>query len=102
MDLNITRAAADLGADALLASVQRIGIGDIPHRCHRRCLLVIREHDRRRLIRAVDGANQATLAAVFDGLRPDRVAAITHPATSGAPTLLACAQRPKRNASERC
>lgn len=83
----IARAAADLDDDELLDGVRRIGIDEISYRRHHRYLLVVVDHDRRRLIHAVDGANKATLTGFFDRLGPDRVAAITHVTADGAPWI---------------
>jgi transposase len=83
----IARAAADLNDEELLDGVRRIGIDEISYRRHHRYLLVIVDHDRRRLIHAVDGANKKTLAAFFDRLGPERTAAITHVTADGAPWI---------------
>lgn len=83
----IARAAADLDDDELLDGVRRIGIDEISYRRHHRYLLVVVDHDRRRLIHAVDGANKKTLAAFFDRLGPERTAAITHVTADGAPWI---------------
>jgi len=83
----VARAAADLDDDELLEGVRRIGIDEISYRRHHRYLLVIVDHDQRRLIHAVDGANKKTLAAFFDRLGPDRTAAITHVTADGAPWI---------------
>lgn len=93
----VARAAADLNDEELLDGVTRIGIDEISYRRHHRYLLVVVDHDRRRLIHAVDGANKQTLAAFFDRLGPDRTAAITHVSADGAPWItrmveLRCAQ----------
>lgn len=83
----VARAAADLNDDELLDGVRRIGIDEISYRRHHRYLLVVVDHDRRRLIHAVDGANKTTLAAFFDRLGPERTTAITHVSADGAPWI---------------
>lgn len=83
----IARAAADVDDEELLDGVTRIGIDEISYRRHHRYLLVVVDHDRRRLIHAVDGANTKTLAAFFDRLGPDGCEAITHVTADGAPWI---------------
>lgn len=89
----IARAAADLDDEELLDGVRRIGIDEISYRRHHRYLLVIVDHDRRRLIHAVDGANTTTLAAFFDQLGEQRCASITHVTADGAPWITKAVQR---------
>ena len=83
----VIRAAADLDDEELLDGVRRIGIDEISYRRHHRYLLVVVDHDRRRLIHAVDGANKKTLATFFDRLGPDRTAGITHVTADGVPWI---------------
>lgn len=45
------------------------------------------DHDRKRLVHAVDGANKATLNGFFDALGPERTAQLTHVSADGAPWL---------------
>jgi transposase len=61
----IARAAGAIDDEAALDGVRRIGIDEISYRRHHRYLLDIVDHDRRRPIHAVDGANTKTLAASF-------------------------------------
>lgn len=82
----VARVVADLDTEELLAGVTRIGIDEISYRRHHRYLLVVVDHDRRRLIHAVDGANPTTLGAFFD-LLGDGVTAITHVSADGAPWI---------------
>ncbi len=79
----IARAAGAIDDQGALDGVRRIGIDEISYRRHHRYLLVIVDHDRRRLIHAVDGANKKTLATFFDRLGPERTAAITHVSADG-------------------
>ena len=84
----VTRVAADLSAgDDGLDGLRRIGIDEISYRRHHRYLLVVVDHDRRRLVYAVDGANKTTLRGFFDVLGPDRTADLTHVSADGAPWL---------------
>jgi transposase len=83
----VARVVADLDHDELLEGVTRIGIDEISYRRHQRYLLVVVDHDRRRLIHAVEGANMTTLGAFFDLLGEPRTAAITHVSADGAPWI---------------
>lgn len=83
----ISRAAADLNDEELLDGIRRIGIDEISYRRHHRYLLVVVDHDRKRLVHAVDGANKTTLTAFFDRLGLERTAAITHVSADGAPWI---------------
>lgn len=83
----IARAVADLGDEELLEGVTRIGIDEISYRRHYRYLLVVVDHDRRRLIHAVDGAHPTSLNAFFDLLGEERTQAITHVSADGAPWI---------------
>lgn len=86
----VARVAADLGAgEDDLDGLRRIGIDEISYRRHHRYLLVVVDHDRRRLVHAVDGANKATINGFFDALGPDRTARLTHVSADGAPWLTA-------------
>lgn len=84
----VARVAADLraGADDL-DGLRRIGIDEISYRRHHRYLLVVVDHDRKRLVHAVDGANKTTLRGFFDTLGPARTAQLTHVSADGAPWL---------------
>lgn len=83
----LARVVAHLGGGDLLEGVTRIGIDEISYRRHHRYLLVIIDHDRRRLVRAVDGASTRSLGAFFDLLGDERTAAITHVGADGAPWI---------------
>lgn len=83
----IARVVADLGGDELLEGVTRIGIDEVAYRRHYRYLLVVVDHDRRRLIHAVDGAHPTSLNAFFDLLGEVRTQAITHVSADGAPWI---------------
>jgi len=84
----VARVAADLraGQDDL-EGLRRVGIDEISYRRHHRYLLVVVDHDRKRLVYAVDGANKATLNGFFDALGPDRTAQLSHVSADGAPWL---------------
>jgi transposase len=83
----VARVVGDLDGDALLTGVKRIGIDEISYRRHHRYLLVVVDHDRRRLVHACDGANTRTLGAFFDLLGEERTAQITHVSADGAPWI---------------
>jgi transposase len=63
----VARVAADLraGRDDL-DGLRRIGIDEISYRRHHRYLLVVVDHDRKRLVHAVDGANKTTVRGFFE------------------------------------
>ncbi|MBU6496545.1 MAG: ISL3 family transposase [Acidobacteria bacterium] len=82
----VARVVAELDGDALLEGVRRIGIDEISYRRHRRYLLVVVDHDQRRLIHCVDGANRRTLESFFDQLGK-RTSLITHVSADGAPWI---------------
>jgi transposase len=90
----VARVAADLraGQDDL-EGLRRVGIDEISYRRHHRYLLVVVDHDRKRLVYAVDGANKATLNGFFDALGPDRTAQLSHVSADGAPWLNAVVSR---------
>lgn len=83
----IARVVADLDDDELLEGVTRIGIDEISYRRRYRFLLVVVDHDRRRLIHAVNGANGDSLGGFFDLLGEEKTAAITHVSADGAPWI---------------
>jgi len=83
----IARVVADLDDDELLEGVTRIGIDEISYRRRYRFLLVVVDHDRRRLIHAVNGANASSLGGFFDLLGEEKTAAITHVSADGAPWI---------------
>jgi transposase len=83
----IARVVAELGDEELLEGVTRIGVDEISYRRHYRYLLVVVDHDRRRLIHAVDGAHPTSLNAFFDLLGEERTRAITHVSADGAPWI---------------
>ena len=83
----IARVVAELSDEELLEGVTRIGIDEIAYRRHYRYLLVVVDHDRRRLIHAVDGAHPTSLNAFFDLLGEERTQAITHVSADGAPWI---------------
>jgi transposase len=74
----VTRVVKDLNDEDLLAGVRRIGVDEISYRRHYRYLLVVVDHDRRRLIHATDGAHPGSLHAFFDLLGEERTREITH------------------------
>jgi transposase len=84
----VARVATDLraGRDDL-EGLRRIGIDEISYRRHHRYLLVVVDHDRKRQVDAVDGANQATANGFFDAFGPERARQLTHVSADGAPWL---------------
>lgn len=76
----VARVAADLRAQAGgdgLDGLRRIGIDEISYRRGHQYLLVVVDHDRRRLVWAQPGRDRATVEAFFDDLGA-RVAQLTH------------------------
>ncbi len=61
-----------------LAGLRRIGIDEISFRKGQRYLVVVVDHDRRRLVWAREGRDERTLWHFFDELGPERCAALTH------------------------
>jgi transposase len=75
----ITRVCADIDAGVdRLGAVSRIGIDEISYKRGFRYLIVVVDHDTRRLIWAAPGRDKATLNRFFDQLGATRAAAITH------------------------
>jgi transposase len=75
----VARVWADTaGRVDLLAGLRRIGIDEISYRKGHKYLLVVVDHDTGRLVWAGRGADQASLAAFFTRLGPQRCAQITH------------------------
>ena len=66
------------------AGLRRIGIDEISYKKGHKYLLVVVDHDARRLVWAAPGRDKATLAGFFEQLGPDRCAAITHVSADGA------------------
>jgi transposase len=67
--------------------LRRIDIDEINYRRHHRYLLVVVDHDRRRLVYATDGASQRTLEHFFDRLGAQRAGQISHVSADGAPWI---------------
>lgn len=75
----IARVCADIDARVdRLAGLRRIGIDEISYKRGHRYLLVVVDHDRRRLVWAAPGRDQATANRFFDELGADRCAQLTH------------------------
>ena len=91
----VTRVVADINEQELFEDLRRVGVDEISYRKHHRYLLVVVDHDRRRLAHATDGANARTLNAFFDRLGEQRTAAITHVSADGAPWI-------SRTVAKRC
>lgn len=84
----VARVAADLtdGVDTL-EGLRRIGIDEISYRRGKKYLLVVVDHDQRRLVWVSKGADLASLSGFFDALGPARTALLTHISCDGAQWL---------------
>lgn len=75
----ITRVSADIETNVdRLSGLSRIGIDEISYKRGHRYLIIVVDHDTRRLIWAAPGRDKATLNSFFDQLGSERSAAITH------------------------
>jgi transposase len=75
----VTRVSVDIEARVdRLTGLARIGIDEISYKRGQRYLIVVVDHDTRRLVWAAPGRDKATLSRFFDLLGPDRCAGITH------------------------
>ncbi len=81
----ITRVWADVEAQHdRLADLRRIGIDEISYKKGHKYLMVVVDHDARRLVWAAPGRTSATVAEFFDLLGEQRCAQITHVSADGA------------------
>ena len=81
----ITRVWADVDANCdRLEGLRRIGIDEISYKKGHKYLMVIVDHDTRRLVWAAPGRTSATVREFFDLLGEDRCAQITHVSADGA------------------
>ncbi len=81
----ITRVWADVDAGGdRLDGLRRIGIDEISYEKGHKYLLVVVDHDARRLVWAAPGRTSATVRQFFDLLGADRCAQITHVNSDGA------------------
>jgi transposase len=81
----ITRVWADVEATHdRFAGLRRIGIDEISYKRGHKYLMVVVDHDQRRLVWAAPGRNSATVGQFFDLLGEERCAAITHVSADGA------------------
>jgi transposase len=101
----VARVAADLRAAAGhdgLDGLRRIGIDEVSYRRGHTYLVVVVDHDTRRLVWAAPGRDRATVDAFFTALGPARAARLTHitsdsaawiarPVAAHAPQAIACA-----------
>lgn len=67
-----------------LAGLRRIGIDEISYKKGHKYLMVVVDHDTRRLVWAAPGRNAATVREFFDLLGADRCSQITHVSADGA------------------
>ncbi len=81
----ITRVWADVETQHdRLAGLRRIGIDEISYKKGHKYLMVVVDHDTRRLVWAAPGRNSATVGEFFDLLGAERCAQITHVSADGA------------------
>ena len=81
----ITRVWSDVDArHDRLAGLRRIGIDEISYKKGHKYVMVVVDHDTRRLVWAAPGRNSATVREFFDLLGDDRCAQITHVSADGA------------------
>ena len=81
----ITRVWADIDATHdRFAGLRRIGIDEISYKKGHKYLMVVVDHDTRRLVWAAPGRTGATVAEFFDLLGEERCAQITHVSADGA------------------
>jgi len=81
----ISRVWADVDANCdRMAGLRRIGIDEISYKKGHKYVMVVVDHDTRRLVWAAPGRNSATVREFFDLLGPERCAQITHVSADGA------------------
>lgn len=81
----ITRVWADIDATHdRFAGLRRLGIDEISYKKGHKYLMVVVDHDSRRLVWAAPGRSSATVNQFFDLLGPERCAQITHVSADGA------------------
>src|SRR5680860_827043 len=81
----ITRVWADVDASCdRLEGLRRIGIDEISYKKGHKYLMVVVDHDSRRLVWAAPGRTSATVREFFDLLGEERCAQITHVSADGA------------------
>ena len=81
----ITRVWADVDARCdRLAGLRRIGIDEISYKKGHKYLMVVVDHDTRRLVWAAPGRSSATVGEFFDLLGEQRCSQITHVSADGA------------------
>ena len=81
----ITRVWADIDATHdRFDGLRRIGIDEISYKKGHKYLMVVVDHDTRRLVWAAPGRNSATVKEFFDLLGEERCAQITHVSADGA------------------
>ncbi|MBA3309574.1 MAG: ISL3 family transposase [Nocardioidaceae bacterium] len=81
----ITRVWADVDTRCdRLAGLRRIGIDEISYKKGHKYLMVVVDHDTRRLVWAAPGRTSATVREFFDLLGEERCAQLTHVSADGA------------------
>lgn len=85
----ITRVVAETGQHRdRLAGLSQIGIDEIAFRKRQRYLMVVIDHQSRRLVWAAEGQETATVHRFFDQPGEERCAKITHVSTDAAQWLI--------------
>jgi transposase len=75
----VARVGADIDAQVdRLEGLRRIGIDEISYKRGHRYLVVVIDHDTRRLVWAAPGRDEVTLHRFFDDLGEERAARLTH------------------------
>ena len=81
----ITRVIAEnVAKEDALDGLVRIGIDEVSHRKGHKYLIVVYDHDRKRVVWAAPGRDSDTVAAFFDQLGPERCAALREVSADGA------------------
>ncbi len=81
----IARVSAEAGAAAdRFAGLRRIGIDEISYKRGHKYLVVVVDHDSRRLVWAAPERGRGTVRAFFDALGAQRAAQLTHVSADGA------------------
>lgn len=76
-----------------LAGLRRIGIDEISHRRGHKYLIVVVDHDQRRLVWATAGRDEAALSKFFEALGPRRCALLKLVSADAAPWIASVVKR---------
>ena len=80
----VARVWEDAAKDDRFDGLARIGIDEISYKKGHKYIMVVVDHDRRRMVWAAPGRDSATVRGFFDLLGPARCALITHVSADGA------------------